>query len=495
MTTTFDEQHVAGVIRELTEALADAEAMLAVEDRGWSRLGSERDLEPSVLKDKAEQIALAAIFNPLIKRGLTLGEAYVWGSGVGVSVRDEADDGQDINGVVQDFLDDVRSNPLTELEKQLAMERALGTWGEVWLALPTDMRSGKVSVRTIPPAEVTRIVCNPEDSEERWFILREWSQGEGPVRRLYPILGYRPARRDRQYLGLNAAGQAQYPELRNVEIHWDTPVRPLQVNVIRNRGIGYGAAAIPWALAYKTYLEAWHKLMVSLSKFAWRVKTRSDKAAEAAHQVLQALPGSAVASDPNTQLEAVSRSGATFDAGSGRPIAAMVASALDLPVTVLLSDPGVTGARAVAETLDYPTELVFGMRRRLWASVFEDICGWVIDVAVFSGKLRGTIVRDGNRTWAQLPEGDTRTVVVDWPEYSSVPVETLVKSIVLAQQTDVLPDLAVLRLLLKALNVQDADEILDQMTDEDGNFIPPATTRGEEPAEEPEEPEPSGDQE
>lgn len=484
----MDEQQVTNVIYELTEALASAEALLALEDRGWSRLGAEEDLTPDILKDKADQIALAGVFNPLIKRGLTLGEAYVWGSGVEISVRDEADDGQDVNGVVQAFLDDVRSNPLTELEKQLAMERSLGTWGEVWLALPTDMRAGTVAVRTIPPAEVTRIVCNPEDSEDRWFVLREWSQAQakgGPFRKLYPILGYRPARRDRLFSG------EVYPELRNVEIFWDTPVRPVQVNRIRNRGIGYGAAAIPWALAYKTYLEAWHKLMISLSKFAWRVKTRSDKAAEAAQQVLQALPGSTAASDPNTQLEAVSRSGATFDAGSGRPIAAMVASALDIPVTVLLADPGVTGARAVAETLDYPTELIFGMRRRLWSSVLEDICGWVIDVAVFSGKLRGTIVRDGNRTWAKLPEGDTRTVVVDWPEYSSVPVETLVKSIVLAQQTDVLPDIVVLRLLLKALNVQDADEILDQMTDDDGNFIPVSR-----PQPEPEEePEPSGNQE
>lgn len=470
LTATIEEQQqqLASTLELFSEALADAEAILAADDNGWRRVfGSVRDISVKVLTEKAEQVELAATLNPLIKRGLTLGEAYVWGSGVSISVRDEASEGQDVNAVIQAFLDDPRAKLLADLEGQLRMERKLGVCGEVWLALPTDMRSGKVALRLIPAAQVQRVVSDPEDEDSRWFVYREWTANKTLHKRLYPILGYRPARRDRKYAG------DDFPDLHGVDIEWDTPVRPHLVNQLGNRGIGYGTAALPWANAYKTYLEAWHKLMLALAKFAWRAKTnRADKAADIAQQMLQAAAGSSAVMDPNTHLEAISKSGATFDAGSGRPIAAVVAAALDVPVTMLLADPGVTGARAVAETLDQPTELVFGLRRELWAAVIRDVCDWVIDVAVQSGLLNGTIRRDGDRTWAELPEGDGRTVVVDWPEYDSVPVETLVKAIVLAQQTDVLPPLIVLRLLLKALDVPDPDEVLDSVTDDQGNFVP-----------------------
>ncbi len=469
MTATVEEQQqIAATLELLSEALADAEAILAAEDNGWRRVfGSTRDIDVKFLTDKADQVELAATFNPLIKRGLSLGEAYVWGSGVSISVRDEASEGQDVNAIIQEFLDDPRAKLIADIEGQLRMERRLGTCGEVWLALPTDMRSGKVALRLIPASQVQQVISDPEDEDSRWFVYRMWTAGKKQFKRLYPILGYRPARRDRQYQG------DDYPDLRGVDIEWDTPVRPHLVNQLGNRGIGYGCAALPWATAYKTYLEAWHKLMLALAKFAWRAKSaRADKAADIAQQVLQAAAGSSAVMDPNTQLEAISKSGATFDAGSGRPIAAVVAAALDVPVTMLLADPGVTGARAVAETLDQPTENGFNLRRKLWAAVIRDVCDWVINVAVESGRLHGTIRRDGDRTWAELPDGDGRTVVVDWPEYDSVPVETLVKAIVQAQQTDVLPPLIVLRLLLKALDVPNPDEVLDEMTDDDGNFVP-----------------------
>ena len=465
---TTQEQQLAATIELFSEALRDAEAALAVDDQGWTRvLGSQTDLNVKVLTQKAEQVELAATFNPLIKRGLSLGEAYVWGSGVQISVRDEASDGQDVNAVVQAFLDDPKAALLAGLEGQLRMERRLGTCGEVWLALPTDMRSGKVAVRMIPASQVQRVVCDPEDEEARQFVYREWTANRKQFKRLYPILGYRPARRDPQYDG------ASDELLKGVDVEWDTPVRPILVNQLGNRGIGYGTAALPWATAYKTFIEAWHRLMLALAKFAWRAKSaRADKAQQIAQQVMQAAAGSSAVMDPNTQLEAISKSGATFDAGSGRPIAALVAAALDVPVTMLLSDPGVTGARAVAETLDQPTELVFNLRRRKWTAVITDVCDWVIEVAVESGLLQGTMRRDGDRTWADLPDGDERTIAVDWPPFDSTPVETLVKAIREAQDTQTVPPLVILRLLLKALEVEDADEILDQVTTESGDFIP-----------------------
>jgi hypothetical protein len=64
----------------------------------------------------------------------------------------------------------------------------------------------------------------------------------------------------------------------------------------------------------------------------------------------------------------------------------MVASALEVPVTMLLGDPGVTGARATAATLDQPTELAMNLRRALWSEFMTDVLNHVIDWAIRAPK-------------------------------------------------------------------------------------------------------------
>lgn len=171
-----------------------------------------------------------------------------------------------------------------------------------------------------------------------------------------------------------------------VEIRWDHPIKLVRVNRVGDRGVGDVFAAVPWAAAYKRFLEAWSQLTASLSRFAYQVRTRGDRVADAAAKLARANAeaGQNITTDPNTYLEAVGKSGATIDSESGRPLAAMVAAALDLPVTTLLGDPGVTGARATAESVTDASWPVFDVRQQMWGSVLRDVCSWVIDSAVIS---------------------------------------------------------------------------------------------------------------
>jgi hypothetical protein len=260
------------------------------------------------------------------------------------------------------------------------------------------------------------------------------------------------------------------------------------------RGIPDCFAAIAYARSYKEFLEAWTVLTKALARFAWQTKTRGDKAKQVAAKIGAAPAvearggnpngyGATAVTDPHTTLEAVPKSGATIDADSGRPLASMVATALDVPVTMLLGDPGVTGARAVADTLDQPTELMANMRRELWTEFHRDVLNYVIDWAVRApqGPLKGRITRDpgSNRVTVLLPDNDDRTIDISWPDFDSTPVETLVKAIVEADGTMKLPPLVTLRLLLQALKVKDIDEVLDDVTDDKGNFVPPDATAGQ----------------
>jgi len=474
----------------LRESLADVQ--LAFEDRGWLQLTlqAQNELSDTGRKQIRDLCRVMAIMNPLVKRGLSLRKAYIWGQGVDITVRDQSDKGQDVNAVVQAFLDD-KSNKATFSGSQAReeMEQAAYTDGELAAALFTDPLDGSVQLRWVPVEEITDVITDPEDQVTHWYYRREYTErlivGGQVVQNLrtvyYPALGYEP--------------RVKPSTIGGAEVLWNAPVRMVTVNRPTRavRGVPDSFAAIAWARSYKEFLEQWAVLMKSLARFAWQTKTRGDRAKAVAAKTAAAPTtdplrggnpagaGATVVTDPNTSLEAIPKTGATIDADSGRPLAAMTAAALDVPVTMLLGDPGVTGARAVADTLDEPTQLTMNLRRDLWGEFMLDVLNHVIDWAIRApkGALKGRITRVGDRVVAELPDNDDRSIDITWPDFDSTPIDVLTNAIVAADGTMKMPPLVTLRLLLTALKVDNIDEVLDQATDDDGNFIDPQVGAGQ----------------
>lgn len=462
------ERQLAGAVETinlLQESLADVEASFAREDRGWSLPGQGvGQFTPLFRRHAAARAVVASVADPLIKRALSLRCAYIWAGGVQVTVRDDPSQGQDVNAVLRSFWEDEDvQETFSSVQALIKLERQNGTHGEVFLALPTDPRTGRVRVRSLPPAEFGDIIYDPEDAARPWFYPRTYTPKGGTSQTvLHPALSYRPATRERVH------GTERHP------IRWDAPVLHVAVNMVGDRGVGDLFAALPWARGYVNFLTDWAKYMHALSKIAFLLSTRGDRTQQAAAQVASLTPGSALAVTSGDRLEAVSKGGASIDADSGRPLAVMVAAAVDLPVTTLLGDPGLTGARATAEDVSDESWAPFQVRQDLWAMVLRRVADWVIDSAVIAplGPLRGTIVRDGDRQYAVLPDGDVRSVVVAFPEHDSADAESRVKAIAAAAQTETVPPLVTLRLLLQALDVPDLDDVLKLVTDDRGDFIP-----------------------
>ncbi|WP_193613151.1 hypothetical protein [Nocardioides lijunqiniae] len=487
----------------LVEALSDLE--LAAEDKGWRVASMELDREFSRegLDSVIRNCSVMAIASPLIKRGLQLRTGYVWGQGVTVAARAGEGADQNVNAVVQAFWDDdSNKKALTSPEAQERLERKLGTQGQVIFTFFPDPLTGRVQVRTTPLSEVRDSVSNPDDRDDVWFYFRtyevfiiEAGYAMGSTRRrketrrvLHPAIGHWPTSRPRSIDG--------------IPVLWDQPMLHVKVNEPDHGkwGIPDAYAALPWARAYEGFLTDWARLVKALSKFAWRLSgDKSSKARRAAETMRAALPrpsthglpdpsgeggvGQVAASGPGTSLEAIPKSGATIDSGSGRPLAAMVAAGLGVSVVDLLADPGVTGARAVAETLDKPVILEMNGRRGLWGSVLQQILSYVIDQSVKAprGPLKGSTVRD-TRTGKETITltGDVeRTVTVEWPALNELDPVKLVHAIVEADSTGKLPPLETARQLMNALGVKDVDELLDDMTDDDGNWIDPEMTAGQ----------------
>lgn len=479
----------AGDLESLQETIA--ELQLAAEDIGWRRLTAEAVYE--FTREGLTQIVaicrVMALKNPLIKRGLALRQAYVMGQGVEIAARSTGKDPgeQDVNAVLSQFYDDEANQAaFTGAQARMQSEQTLGTDGNLFITLFTKPLSGRVQARTIPLDEITEIITDPDDKSQPWYYRRRWvkvvldpatgSTRNEPQHCLYPAVGYRPRSRPAQ--------------MGSVPVLWDAPM--VHVKVGGQQGWQFGVpdayASVDWARAYKDFLEDWARLCRALSRFAWKVSTPGRQAALVKTGVSATpardpvtgeprTPGATAMMAPNVTLDAIPKTGATLDSESGRPLAAMVAAGLGVPVTMLLGDPGVTGARATAETLDTPTELEMGGRQKVWTAVERTIAQHIIREAVRApqGQLKGLITVDEYGRETVTLAGDTdQTVDVTWPPLDEINPAILVTAIVQASTTGTIPPLEIARLLLQALGVRDLDEILDKLVDPDtGEFIWP----------------------
>lgn len=476
-------------LQHVAESAASQLALLALsrENEGWEliRATGQREFTKEGLNRNAELAGVMAIANPLVKRGLGIRSAYVWGQGVQINARSQGDQSnQDVNSVVQAFLDDEGNREsLLGAQARERWEQTQGTDGNIFIVCFTNPLTGRVKLRTIDFLEIKDIVTAPGDRMQPWFYLRQWTEevydpGSGTnstqtFEAYYPALKYQPVATPRRFNGK--------------PVFWDSPVYHEKVNGLPRWkfGIGDAFAALPWARGYKEFLEDWATLCKALSRLAWKAKSGKAGAAQALRgqiERLSSLPaGNAASMTSDSDIEAIPKTGATLDSESGRPLAAMVAAAFGIPVTILLADPGQTGARAVAETLDLPTRLEIQSRQEVHTETLQALIGYVIEQAVIAprGSLKGAVERDGDRLLASFTDETDPTVEIIWPDLEEIPLSELMKAIVDADATGKLPPMETLKLILRALRIRDIDDILADVTDEQGNYIDPTITAGD----------------
>lgn len=464
-------------LENATESMVQLQ--MAAEDQGWQKLGAELSGEftREGLKRNAQNARLMAIANPLIKRGLAIRHAYVWGQGVQVSARDDS-----VNDVVQAFLDDEGTREVfSGAQARERWSKATGTDGNRFFVCFTNPLDGRIRIRTLPFDEIQEIVTAPGDKATPHYYLRVWTETvatqtfgttDREMKAYYPALKYQPLTKPKNLGG--------------IPVYWDAPVYHEKVNGLDDWkwGIGDSYASLNWARAYKEFLEDWALLMKALSKIAYTASKKGvpdSQKARGAIANMGALPaGSTAVMSEHHTLEAMPKSGATLDSESGRPLAAMVAAGLGVSVIDLLADPGQVGSRATAQTMDLPKRLEMRARQEVHTETMQAVIGYVIEQAIIAprGPLNGKVVRDGDRLTAALNGDAETTVEVVWPALDETPLDTLMKAIVDADGTNVLPKVEILKLILHALDVKDADEIVEKLTDDDGNFIDPTVNAG-----------------
>lgn len=376
--------------RAYSDTLSRAAQALRREDIGWSTWvgpGDTMDVVPlESIKDHSVRARRLAAYNPLVKRGITIRNAYMWS---------ELPETTSSTNLAKD---------LVSLESRCRDESALCTDGIViYLCDPSTKKAA--------PVPLSRVVAVARSEDAA-------SEGDLFAFLILPVpTSHSPANAARKPVWYVVDGQP-YSRVQDSTHATHPTTRAVYASVNRQVGEEWGKpdlmGAVYWAKAYKEYLEAAHTMSKALARIAFRVSSMSSKQQQSVISQLSGAQGvGGIASlAPGQELTAVSKSGAGIEMSQGTPLAAMVSAALDVPLSVLLTD-GSAGGRQGAETaLEDPTFKAFELRRQIHAELIRRVltaCGirGTVTLGILSNEL---IQRWGQVLVLMLQNG------VLWPE-------------------------------------------------------------------------------
>lgn len=381
-----------------------ARAVLDFDDNGWNQISpttTEDGFALLDLRNASKKIRELTEGNPLLKRGAALRTSYVFGKGVSFGILQPR-----FQRIIEDYNNqDVLFSP----EAQAINERSHFTDGQFFVL-------GNVATKQfqrIPFGEIAGVVTNPDNPEEIWYVKRSWPRRSQELNGLnikeqqldiwYPADTYKPA--NNRFV----AKVGQEPV--------DARYRMFVSRVNRRAGRTFGTPdclpAVPWAHAYNEFLKDGSRMLKALSMFAWQLKSKTKTGVQNAAAAI-ATPGAAGSTavlGSDMELSSMPRAG-SVDLTDGRPLGSMVASALEVSVVALLSDPGTSGAYGTAQTLDVPTLKAMEARQHVWAQFYRRVMDFI----------------------------GVKDVAINWPKIESEPSQRLMQALALAHETGAIWD-------------------------------------------------------
>lgn len=347
------------ILAESYSALA--RATLEFDEKGWSPINqfTETGVRLQDVKVISQQARRQTTANPILKRGSMLRASYVFGRGFKMASRNNP-----LPPRFQSVIDDQINQQVLFSETACKKnERALFTDGNFFVRY--DRRNRRFS--RVPLDEIAGWATDPDDPEVIRYYLREYERRR-PV--TDPYNSY-TAETVKVWYPLDYVTD---PVARINDIPVDRNFAIIDVKANDETGSLWGIPdclpAMPWAWAYSEYLKDGSKMLKALSGIAWQVKTRSTKGgANISSKLINNKEVAATAvTGADIELNAMPRNN-TVDLATGRPLASMAASAMEVSVEALLSGPGAEGGGGTP-VLDQSTLNAAYARQGNWEDFF-----------------------------------------------------------------------------------------------------------------------------
>lgn len=379
---TKQAQDVIEVLAEselFREAAASINRALQIEDEQWAMLvggGDSYDgLTLDALKELSGSIREAMLKSPIVGRGAHLRHSYTWSKGVKMPNTKPADYGtrsgprSSKDKAHEAFLNPVNQHNVFSDIAHEEMERSLYSDGAFFLLGDLKTRT----LRRVPLAEITAFITNPDFADEVWAWRRTWrstnARGKTEVKNVWYYTDDCPATPKER-----AKGQIQ-----------NDPVDHTKVFIVQavNRQVGWplgipdAVSIIAWAKLYNEFLKYGYIMNRALATIAFKSTPASKTQGEKQAVRLASATGAGQAAIGG-DLTAMPTAGRGYDFDAGRPIAAMVATGIQVSIVHLLSDPGAAGSSyGSASNLDLPTKRAIVSRQKSWALFLERVLRFI----------------------------------------------------------------------------------------------------------------------
>lgn len=388
---------------ELSESLSNLSMML--DNQGWNPIYEAQNggilLED--LKRASMQLRELAIGNPLIKRGAKLRSSYVWSRGVNFPRMSSR--------VRNRMFTNQNERFIFSQEAYEELEMAAYTDGNIFLL----GRDSDTQFMRVPLEEISGVMTDPDNKEVVWAFRRTWKRENGiaetEVIRWYYTDSY-PANRRRPTNVQNATGVNEIADVAYTMFYHSF-----------NRQIGWtfgvpdALSVIAWARLYREFLENGAIMTKALAQFAYKLSSKgrsgiTNAAAKIAVPDGQAnRVGATAAMGADVDLIPMPKAGAGYDFESGKSLASMIASGLEVSVVALLADPGSSGSYSTAQTLDTPTQKAMEVRQRAWASLMKRVLRYM---------------------------GAPTEIEITWPSIETEPTHRMVQALAMAWESGIL---------------------------------------------------------
>lgn len=355
--------------KDLAESLAGVSQMLAWEDRGWDLLWGSNDafgIQRLELIQISEKIREMVVGSPIVKRGAQLRASYVWSKGMQIEGALPSGTSGRPTALQNFYADPVNKQYLFSSDAHEILERAAYTDGNVFFVGDNETKK----VRTIPVWEISGELRNPDFNDEIWAYQRTWNSwtvtgGSKPNKEWYYT---------NRYTGTKRTSINRYP------VNSKKTILVKQFN--RQAGWAWGIpdaiSIVAWARLYSEFLKNGKIMTQALAQFAFKAVVKTKTAGDNASVKLagKSTGATAVTGDAN-DLVPLNSAGRGYDFDSGRALAAMVATGIEVSLIHLLSDPGAAGSSyGSAQSLDLPTKRAIVSRQRSWADFYTEVLEW-----------------------------------------------------------------------------------------------------------------------
>ena len=371
--------------RELSESLSAIAKVLRLEDEHWSSIfGTPQHdgLTIDEIQELSQNIREAMVKSPIIDRGAQLRHSYVWSKGLNLPEtpkEETGEDGKPKRGpksaeyrAHQLIDDDINQRYVFSAAAHEEMERAAYSDGNFFLLGDNATKQ----IRRIPINEITNFITNPDFKEEVWAWKRTWQstnrRGKTEEVSAWYYTDDCPA---------PMADRARV-QIQNTKVDHTKTIIAQSFNRMVGwpLGIPDAVAVVAWAKLYSEFLKHGYVMSRALASIAFKATAPTKGAGDKMAMKLSSTntSGNTAVMGSASDLTALPTAGRGYDFNSARPIAAMVATGVQVSIVHLLSDPGAAGSSyGSASNLDLPTKRAIVARQRSWTSFFTRVLKWL----------------------------------------------------------------------------------------------------------------------